>query len=347
LVLGDTRIERRNYVLVTLATEAGWTGRSFALTRDLPIDRIIADLAQAHVVGGDSDRVVHLHDMLVRGTRMAGGCTGAVAKAIGLLDTALWDAKARRAHLPLWRLLGGGRVTNPGLLVAAYPDATRDVGELAESVLEYARRGFRLLKIARDPDLDRMVHWLEALGAGLPAGSKLVVDCAWAYRTPAEALAELTLWPKLPVAWVEDPMAPEDAPAFARLRHRSPFPIAAGDEVGNIHVLRDLLSLDAVDVLRIDVSCLGITGAYAAAGLAAAARVPVSYHVYPEISVHLAAARAEGAIVESFDPVANPYDPTRMLLNGGAVLGPGSFSAPEEDGLGFTFVAEPDSAPAR
>src|SRR4051812_41493476 len=36
-----------------------------------------------------------------------GGRGGAAALALSAVDIALWDLKARRAGLPLWRLLGG------------------------------------------------------------------------------------------------------------------------------------------------------------------------------------------------------------------------------------------------
>jgi L-alanine-DL-glutamate epimerase-like enolase superfamily enzyme len=335
--IGGVELTQRSYVLVTVTTATGWVGHAYGLSRELPIDEIVRGLAADHVVGRDSDRIVELRDTLKRAT-MVSGRTGAVAKAIGLLDIALWDAKAQRAGLPLWRLLGGGRATNQAMLIAAYPDATRDVDELVEDVLGYAQRGFRLLKIARDPDTSRMIRWLERLTAELPRGVRLVVDCGWAYRTPAEALAELSEWPKAPVAWVEDPLPPEDAGAYAYLRRRSPFPIGAGDEVADLHVLRELLRAEAIDVLRVDAASVGVTGASEAAVLAASARIPVSYHVYPEVSAHLAAARAEGAIVESFDPDTNRYDSTRVVVHGGALVTGDSVTAPEDAGLGIRFV---------
>ena len=74
--------------------------------------------------------------------------------------------------------------------------------------------------------------------------------------------------------------------------------------------------------------------------MARAMGVPVSYHIYPEVSAHLAAAQPEGAIVESFDPTANAYDPTYRVVRGGSVVAAGSITATEEPGLGFVFQEE-------
>jgi L-alanine-DL-glutamate epimerase-like enolase superfamily enzyme len=337
--VGTTPISEREYVLVTVHSASGATGHSYALTRSVPLPEMITSLGRGLVIGRDGDRVVELHDRLVRST-VAAGRAGALMKAIGLLDTALWDLKARRLGVPLWRLLGGGSATNTALLVAAYPDPNRDVAELAEQVLEYARAGWRLVKIARDPDPDRMHRWLALLARALPRGVSLVVDCAWAYRTAGEALADLRRWPELPLAWVEDPFAPENSEAFVRLRARCDLPIGAGDEVADLHVLETLMRQRTVDVVRLDTSCLGVVGSREAATLACAWGVPVSYHVYPEISAHLAASRPEGGIVESFDPQGNPYDPSRSILRGGAVAEGGQITATEEPGLGFSFSSD-------
>ncbi len=65
--------------------------------------------------------------------------------------------------------------------------------------------------------------------------------------------------------------------------------------------------------------------------------MPVSFHVHPEVSVHLAAG-SPGAVVETFDPDlpgGNPLDPAHRLYTGGPSLGRGIAVAPEAPGLGF------------
>lgn len=342
ITVGGSLISRRSYTLVTLETASGSVGRAYALSRDLPIAQISQELALQYVVGNDAGSVAQLYHLLHRATR-AGGRTGAVAKAVGLLDIALWDAKARRLGLPLWRLLGGGNPTNPAMIVAAYPDPTRSIEELVEQVVAYTRQGFRLVKIARDPEPDRMAEWLERLTRALPPQAKLVVDCGWAYDGPHEALAELAEWQRIraPLAWIEDPLIPEDISGYLNLHERLSMPIGAGDEAGDIHGLGQLAMSHAVDVLRVDVACLGITGAREASTVAGAVGVPVSYHVYPEITAHLASSQAQGGIVESFDPTGNAYDPTYRIVRGGSVVIAGSITATDTPGLGYVFERDP------
>jgi len=341
ITVGASLISKRSYALVELTTASGSLGHAYALARDLPVAEIAQELGTAYLVGHDAGGVVHAYHSLHRATR-AGGRSGPVAKAIGLLDIALWDAKARRLGLPLWRLLGGGDPTSDAMIVAAYPDASRSIEGLVEQVVAYARQGFRLLKIARDPDADRMAEWLGRLARHLPPGSRLVVDCGWVFEGAHDAIAELASWSRIgaPLAWVEDPLVPEDVGGYQQLHERLALPIGAGDEASDAFALRQLALSHAVDVLRLDVACLGITGSRDVSAVARAAGVPVSFHVYPEITAHLAAAQPEGAIVESFDPRGNAYDPTYRIVRDGSVVGSGTITATEQPGLGFGFQEE-------
>ena len=224
------------------------------------------------------------------------------------------------------------------MMVAAYPLADRSPESLAEDVLRYAADGYTLLKIARDADPARMRRLLETASAGLPDRAQLVVDAGFGWRTAGEALAELPAWGEAPLAWLEDPLVPEDAEGCAMIRREGSHPVGVGDEVTHIATYRALLDARALDVLRLDVIAIGgVTPARRVQVLAVARAVPVSFHIYPEVSTHLAAGHA-GAVVETFDPNVpggNPLDPAHLLCSGGPTLAGGTAVAPATPGLGF------------
>ena len=94
----------------------------------------------------------------------------------------------------------------------------------------------------------------------------------------------------------------EDAEGCARIRREGAYPVGVGDEVTHITTFRALLDAGALDVLRLDaVSIGGVTPARRVIALAQERGVPVSFHIYPEVSVHLAPV-ARGSVVETFDP---------------------------------------------
>jgi len=339
LRLGPMEIREREYAAVQVETDDGLVGQAYCLTRNAPVAACVERLIAPVVTGRDADPE-SCWDTCSRAT-VAIGRSGLVVRALGLVDIALWDVAAQAAGVPLWRFLDGASGPAPPvpvMMVAAYPRADRSPESLAEDVLRYAAEGYPLLKVARDPDPTRMRRLLETVAAGLPPGARLVVDAGFGWRTPAEALAELAQWGESPLAWLEDPLVPEDAEGCAAIRREGHHPVGAGDEVTHISTYQALLDAGAIDVLRLDVVAIGgVTPARRVQALAAEGNMPVSFHVYPEVSVHLAAGH-RGAVVETFDPDVpggNPLDPAHLLRTGGPALGTGTAVPPDRTGLGF------------
>ncbi|MDF9878205.1 enolase C-terminal domain-like protein [Cellulosimicrobium cellulans] len=252
-------------------------------------------------------------------------------------------------------------VPRPAILVAAYPTPGRTARDVADEVLAHARAGWPLLKISRSPDRALMRDLLAILRAELPdvtgrptvAGrSGVVVDVGFGWRDADEALADLDAWgvtgaagqpgdAEPALAWLEDPLLPEDAVGAARVRDASGLPLSIGDEVTDPEVFAHLAMLGALDVPRVDVVAIGgITVADPLVRAWAARGMVVSSHVYPEVSVHLGGAAGIG--VETFDrsPTGNPYDPAPLLVRGGPVFDGGHATPSAAPGLGFTL--DPD-----
>lgn len=368
LQLGAMTVTRREYVGVQVravlpdGTEV--TGVSYALTREAPMAEIVERLVAPHVVGRElpvddpAAGVRAAWDAALRGSAIVGR-VGLVRRAIGLVDVALWDVAGKVAGVPVWRLLESGPVgpaARPAILVAAYPTPGRTARAVADEVLDRAREGWPLLKISRSPDRDLMRDVLAILRAEVPgvtgreaeAGrSGIVVDVGFGWRDVDEALADLDAWgigapapagepPAL--AWLEDPVLPEDAAGAARIREVTGLPLAIGDEVTDPEVHARLAALGALDVARVDV--VGIGGITPADPLVRSwqdAGLVTSSHVYPEVSVHLGGAAGIG--VETFErsPRGNPYDPAPLLVEGGPEFSAGTALPPEAPGLGFTL----------
>ncbi|ADB48557.1 mandelate racemase/muconate lactonizing enzyme family protein [Conexibacter woesei] len=369
LKLGSMEIVAREYAAATVTTEDGLSGRAYCLTRNAPVQALVERLVTPHVVGRSSAAVEQRWDEVQR-ANVAVARSGVAMRALGLVDVALWDVRAQRAGVPLWRLLaehegGAGAAAGgdspgatgprggsaaapdgsaPALLVAAYPTPDRTPADVAAEVLAGAGRGFRRVKISRDPDPARMRELIERIVAGLPGDCGLVADCGFVWRDAEQALAEIAQWGEPPLAWLEDPLVPEDADGCARIRRDGPFPLGVGDEVTEPRTYAALLDAGALDVLRLDVLAVG--GVTPSLGVLARARdagVEVSFHVYPEISVHLAAAQPRPAWVELFDaevPGGNPYDPAHLLVAGDPPLRDGRWVASDRPGLGLAFDEE-------
>jgi L-alanine-DL-glutamate epimerase-like enolase superfamily enzyme len=333
LQLGPMRITQRAYALVDVVTASGLVGHAYALTRDAPVVEVVERLFRHRAIGLDAGAVEDVYDALWRAT-MPVGRVGLVQRALSLVDIALWDVRGQRAGLPLWRLLGAASPRVPAIVVSGYPTGA-PASEIGARCAELAAAGWRIQKVARFPDADDLRTVLEAAAEG--GAEELVVDVAWVWRTASEAAEAIAAWPAERLAWVEDPLPPEDARAYGELRRRADVPIGAGDEVTDPFVFDRLFEHDGLDVLRLDVTTLGgFTGTLPVAARACAQGRRISFHVYPETSVHLAAAFPP-ALGELFDPDDDSLDPARRLYDGGPTVEPGALVASDAPGLGIAW----------
>lgn len=141
----------------------------------------------------------------------AGG-DGERAGAVGLLDCALWDAAAKAAGLPLYRVLADryGKGDTGPVPVYGSGGHYRPGGPqaLADELRRYADLGFTRfkIKIAGAPLAEDLARIEAALGVA-GDGSNLAVDAngVWDRAAAMEALPALAPYE---LAWVEEPAGP-------------------------------------------------------------------------------------------------------------------------------------------
>jgi len=148
---------------------------------------------------------------------------------------ALWDLASRRAKVPLAtqlarRVLPSGTgastvVATHALLLAADP------AELREGAARAKDEGFRAAKLKLGAaDLADDVARVRAARAGLGPGLRLRGDANGAWSEP-QAAAALESLAEFEFDYVEQPVAPHDLAALARLRERSPVRVAVDESV--------------------------------------------------------------------------------------------------------------------
>src|SRR5438270_8890769 len=104
-----------------------------------------------------------------------GGRGGPAVLALSAVDIALWDLKARRAGLPLWRLLGGFDRKVP--CYAGGIDLDFSVEDLLKQTDDNLGKGFRAIKMkVGRPDPESDVARLRAMRNNLGEGFPLLLD---------------------------------------------------------------------------------------------------------------------------------------------------------------------------
>jgi mandelate racemase len=101
----------------------------------------------------------------------------------------------------------------------------------------------------------------------------------------AEALARCHALDGLGLAWIEEPLVYDDVEGHARLAAELATPIQIGENFYGPRDLHKALQLKACDLVMPDFMRIGgVTGWLRAAPIAAAAGIPVSTHLYPEVA---------------------------------------------------------------
>ena len=246
-------MEYREFALVRVRTQGGLCGYAFTLTRDGPISEMIGNYIGPRYIGRDPSSPKSIFADVQR-SNMSCLASGVGLRALSLVDLAAWDVAAKLAGRPMAEFLGGKPARMPATAIVGYPPTLRPQ-EVFEQVHGLYEQGWRFFKLPMASDLDTAKARLEA-AASVSGDIEVSCDGAWMFDSANEAAAFLQSL-DCELGWFEDPFPPGNARVVAELRSRSPFPIAFGDEQGGAHYPESLLAHQAVDIVRVDATCMG------------------------------------------------------------------------------------------
>ena len=177
-------------------------------------------------------------------------------QALAAIDIALWDLKAKRAALPLAKLLGAYREsvqtynTSGGFLHAPIEEVKARASEsLADGI------GGIKIKVGQPDtraDLQRLAAVREHIGDGVP----LMIDANQQWDRPTalrfgRAVEEFNL------VWIEEPLDAYDAEGHAQLAAALDTPIATGEMLSSVAEHVRLIEARAADIIQPDAPRVG------------------------------------------------------------------------------------------
>jgi len=324
--------------LVLVHAEGGEIGIGSVYSHPGIVDLVVRHQLAPMLIGQDATDVESLWDRMYRLTRWYGR-KGAAVSALGALDIAFWDLRARRAGQPLWRLLGGEQGRCP-----AYASALlwKPPAELAEEAALHVSRGFRRMKmrLGRGEELDRLA--VRAVRTAISSQCDLMCDGSMRYSLrEARELGEFLA--RENVFWFEEPFEPENLDDYVALRGTIGVPIAAGENEFGLQGFRELIRAGAVDIVQPDVCrCGGISEALRVIRLAAEHDLRFAPHTWSDAvtivaNAHLVAAHPHGLTVE-VDQTGNPF--IEQLLIEPLDIREGQLHLSDRPGLGIELRAD-------
>jgi len=169
--------------------------------------------------------------------------------ARGGVETAIWDAEAKRKNMPLWKAIGGTRIEIAcGVSIGIQPS----IDQLIAKVETELRAGYQRIKIKIKPGKD--VEPVAALRERFPQ-IRLMADANSAYT-----LADTRLLKKLDafhLMMIEQPLDHDDIYNHATLQRQLATPICLDECIVSVEHARAAIEIGACQIINIKLGRVG------------------------------------------------------------------------------------------
>jgi L-alanine-DL-glutamate epimerase-like enolase superfamily enzyme len=253
---GERTLFKRDAMVIRVETDNGLVGyapgQGSTAARDM-IANVIAPFLMDKVLG-DPDA---LRVLFLKGP----GRTEFALRTWCAVEIALYDILGKAKGIPVSELTGG-RVRD---IIRLYGSAGMymPAEKYAEEAAAISDLGFRAYKMrpALGPEED--VRTVELMRKAVGPSFDLMVDAhTWwrmgdrsydyeTVRRVAEQMADCEL------AWLEEPMPPQDHESYRRLKEADLVPLASGEHEPDEPGYLDLIMTSSVDYVQMDVVCQG------------------------------------------------------------------------------------------
>jgi L-alanine-DL-glutamate epimerase-like enolase superfamily enzyme len=322
------------FVFAEIRTRDGVEGIGFGYSKRAGGPGIYAHAKEIapNLIGEDPNDIGRIFNKLLwAGASM--GRSGMTTQAISPFDIALWDLKAKRAQLPLAKLLGAYRDsvqcynTSGGFLSTPLDQMLRNIDASRANAI-----GGIKIKVGQ-PDIAADMKRVKAVREHLGDAFPLMVDAnqQWDRATAQRVGRRLE---EYNLVWIEEPLDAYDNEGHAALAAMLDTPIATGEMLTSFAEHSHLITSGACDFVQPDCPRVGgITPFLRIMGLADYKGLKLAPHFAMEIHLHLAAAYPQEPWLEHFEWL-EPLFNERLELRGGRMM------VPARPGLGFSLSGQ-------
>ena len=256
-------------------------------------------------------------------------------RARSSIDIALWDLAARKAGLPLYKMLGAKRDSIEPY--ASFPFYDSLTAYLA-AIEEYSKLGFRTFKFHASGQVEKdsqLIDMLQQTFSGTPY--RFMIDFEAAYDID-DALNLGRKMDQMLFVWLEGPINDEHLEQYAELRRKLAVPIIpAGKNIYSAEFIRQGIEKQSWDAGRFDVTVIGgFSKALELMIIANGAGLPIEIQSWDHslsqaANLHLMLANERTRYFEA--PM--PKEAFEFGMKNGNLLKQGQIVAPEGPGLGI------------
>ncbi|HLK62294.1 MAG TPA: mandelate racemase/muconate lactonizing enzyme family protein [Bryobacteraceae bacterium] len=253
---GERSIVKRDAMFVRVDTDNGLVGYAPGPGSELALRAI-----QNSIAPFLTDRVLADPDALRVQFLEGPGTDPELAKMYCCVEIALYDIAGKARGLPVSELLGG-RVRD-SIRVYGSAGMYMPPEAYAEEAAAIADLGFRAYKMRPALGPERDLEAVRLMRRAVGPDVDLMVDAHTWWRMGDRSYSQSTVeqmatsMAEYSIAWLEEPMPPDDHTGYLRLKEKDIVPLASGEHEPNEEGYLDLILTEAVDYVQMDVCCQG------------------------------------------------------------------------------------------
>ncbi len=336
----------RNLTFVRVITDEGLegVGEVRMLNHTDALLGYLQEAAPNHILGYDP---TDIEDLVRRMYRNDYARAGEIAmSAIATVEIACWDIYGQAVGQPVYKLLGGAVRDRIKAYANGWYTVERAPAEFHAAAKRVVEKRYRALKF--DPfgagfyELERaqrveVVALVEAVRDAVGPDVEILIEMHGRFN-PATAVAMARELERFEPSWVEEPVPPENLAALKKAADKIDIPVATGERIHTRHDYRELLELQAADIIQPDITHFGgLLETKKLAAWADAYYVLVAPHnvggpVSTAAALHFAASTPNFTIQEHFNDFSEEW--IKAVAPGNPEVVDGYFALPSGPGLG-------------
>ncbi len=319
----------------------------------------LQEAAKNHIIGSDPFKI---EDLVRRMMLNDFARVGQIAMSgISIVEMACWDIIGKALNVPVYQLLGGAVRDRIPAYANGWYTVERQPEQFHAAAQKVVERGYRALKV--DPfgagfyeigrqEKRRSVALVEAIRDAVGEDTEIFIEMHGRFNPVTAIEITQALLPYRP-GWVEEPVPPDNLKALHKVAQAisaTGVPVATGERLHTLYEFRELIELQAADILQADLSHFGgLLALKKLAGWADAYFMLIAPHnvcgpVATAANLHVAASTPNFKVQEHFNDFADAWIKQAVTGLPEVDAADGCFALPTGPGLGVTvdekFLAE-------
>jgi galactonate dehydratase len=339
----------RTWVFVRLGTDSGLTGWGEAtlVFGDSAVLGALEDLRE-FVIGIDPLRIEDFWSTRFYRTIFHGP---SFYSAVAGIEHALWDLTGKALGVPVHKLIGGAVRDSVRMYANTWFLGARTPEEYAERAASVCAAGWDAIKFdplpgsmlaASRQELRAAVDKVRAVREAVGPEVDVLIECH-GRLSPESAIRFADAIVDYRPMWIEEPVPAHNPKATRKVRAHTAVPVATGERLATRWQYRELLELEAADIIQPDMTQVGgLLEARKVADLAALHGVTVAPHcprgpIATAVGVHCSVTMPNFLILEYATDIGGVDWRQELTETPEEILG-GRVTLPTAPGLGVELI---------